>query len=105
MKVIIDQNVHSQLNEFYENALRLHLSLDKITISKKMERLYDGLNQLSLYAPIYGKARLHPLWMQKGYRECIIEDIHFAFQIYTDDETGEAYVYVHEACHSFLYHE
>lgn len=104
MKVVVDQTVHLVLNEFYEIALRLHPSLDRETISKKMERIYAKLEQLERYATIYNKARLHPLWIQQGYQECIIEDIHFAFQIYTDAETGRPYVYVHDACHSVLYH-
>lgn len=105
MEVFISQTVHFKLNEFYEIALQLHPSLDEETISKKMARLYAGLDQLKKYATIYNKARLHPLWIQQDYRECIIEDIHFGYKIYTDDETGEPYVYVHDACHSLMYHE
>lgn len=105
MKVVIDQTVHLILNEFYETALYIHPSLDKETIAKKMGRLFSCLDQLGRYATIYNKARLHPLWIQNNFRECVIEDIHFAFQIYTNDETGEPYVYVHDACHSALYHE
>lgn len=43
MKVIIDRTVHFVLDEFYETALRLHPSLDKETISKKMERIFTKL--------------------------------------------------------------
>lgn len=105
MKVIIDQTVHLKLNEFYEIALQIHPALDKKTIAKKMDRLFSELDKLGRYATIYNKARLNSLWIQNGYRECVIEDVHFAFQIYKDDESGQPYVYIHDVCHSYLYKE
>lgn len=105
MKVVIDQNVHLKLNEFYEIALQRHPALDEKTIAKKMNRLFSDLDKLGRYATIYSKARLYSSWIQNGYRECVIEDVHFAFQIYKDDETEQSYVYVHDACHSYLYKE
>ena len=105
MKVVVDQTVHIKMNEFYEIALQLHPTLDGKTKAKKMNRIFSELDRLGHYATIYNKACLRSSWIQNGYRECVIEDIHFAFQIYKNGETGEPYVYVHDACHSYLYKE
>ena len=105
MKVVVDQTVHLKIDEFYEIALQLHPALDGKTIAKKMDRIFSELDRLGHYATIYNKVRLRSSWIQNDYRECVIEDIHFAFKIYKDDETGMSYVYVHDACHSYLYKE
>ncbi|WP_293670357.1 hypothetical protein [uncultured Parabacteroides sp.] len=42
MEVIIDQAVHDAIMDFYEASKRLHITLDKETISKKMKRIYDA---------------------------------------------------------------
>lgn len=93
-----------KINRFYEISRQLHISLDEVTVQRKMQRIYDGLDKLGKYALTYRKARLLPEWIESGYRECIIEDFHFAFQIYRDDN-DLLYVYVHDVCHSLLYHE
>lgn len=102
MDVIIDQQVHSVIMDFYEASKRLHITLDNETIIKKMKRIYDGIDNLGKYATSYNMARRNLEWVQKGYKECIIENFHFAYQIY-QDENGEPFVYVHDACHSYLY--
>ena len=102
-KVYLDHKLHRKIIQFYEMALRLHSALDEETVQKKMQRIYEGVEKLRQYAPIYRKARLLSEWIEAGYRECIVEDFHFAFQIYKNEE-GVAFVYVHDACHSFLYH-
>lgn len=104
MDVIIDQQVHSVIMDFYEASKRLHITLDEETVVKKMRRIYDGINNLGKYATTYNTARLRSEWIQQGYKECIIENFHFAFQIY-QDENGAPFVYVHDACHSYLYTE
>lgn len=104
MDVIIDQAVHDAIIDFYEASKRLHITLDEETISKKMKRIYDEIENLGLYATAYNTVRLRKDWIQKGYKECVIEDFHFAYQVY-QDENGNAFVYVHDACHSFLYRE
>ena len=88
MKVVVDQTVHIKMNEFYEIALQLHPTLDGKTIAKKMNRIFSELDRLGHYATIYNKACLRSSWIQNGY-----------------GETGEPYVYVHDACHSYLYKE
>ena len=103
MDVILDRIVHLRIIDFYESALNKYPSLDEYTISKKLVRIYDALEELGKYATMYGKARLKSEWLEKGYQECIIEDFHFAYRIYKD-EFDQDYVYVHDACHSFLYY-
>ena len=105
MKVIVDDSVHHRLNEFYFNALLNHPALDEMTVIYKVERLYAALEQLGKYASALPVARLKTEWIALEYREYIVEDFHFAFRIYTDETCGISYVYVHDACHSLLYHE
>ena len=102
MKVYIDHTVHWQIERFYEDALLKHDALDKQTITKKIQRLYDALEALGGYAYIYPLARLKSDWINKGYREFICEDFHFAYQIYVLDD-GERIVRIHDALHSLLY--
>ncbi len=104
MKVYIDQEVHWKIEEFYDAALANHLALDEITIIKKVNRLYDALEGLSIYARIYPKARYNQEWINAEYREFICEDFHFAYQIYTL-ENGSEIVRIHDASHSLLYKE
>ena len=101
--VYIDRKVHEKIRQFYEASMQLHISLDEKTVQKKMQRIYEGLEKLGRDALTYRKARLLPNWIEAGYRECIVEDFHFAFQVYKE-ENNTIYVYVHDACHSLLYH-
>lgn len=100
--VYFDRKVHEKIKQFYEVSMQLHLSLDEKTVQKKMNRIYDGVLKLGKNALTYREARLMSEWVEAGYRECIIEDFHFAFQVYKD-ENNTIYVYVHDACHSLLY--
>jgi len=102
MKVYIEQTVHNQVEQFYEEALLKHGALDELTIIKKIQRLYDALEALGDYAYIYPLARLKDDWIKKGYREYICEDFHFAYQIYTLED-GTEIVRIHDAVHSLLY--
>ena len=104
MNVYIDKLVHQQIIEFYEVAMAKHITLDEVTVSHKIDRLYDALNNLGLYAMSFPLARLKQGWIANGYREYLYDDFHFAYQIY-EREDGTQIVRVHEACHSFLYHE
>lgn len=105
MKVIIDNKVHNIIDEFYEYARQRHTALDPYTIIYKVLRIYDELGNLGNYAFVCPNPRLKKDWIAKGYKECIIEDFHFAFQLFQDDTTQECYVYVQDTCHSLLYHE
>ena len=102
MKVYIDRHVHWRIEDFYENALLNHTTLDEITVMKKVHRLYDALENLGNYAHIYPLARLKKEWTTKEYKEFICEDFHFAYQIYTLED-GTEIVRIHDALHSLLY--
>lgn len=103
MRVYIDKTVHEEIMSFYRAALAHHVTLDEITVMKKIDRLYDALESLGDYAGIYPHARLKPDWISKGYQEFICEDFHFAYQV-CQLEDGERIVRVHDAVHSLLYY-
>lgn len=105
MKVIVDHKVHCCIEEFYDSAKRKHITLDMVAIIHKIQRIYKGLEDLGNYAFICPNPRLRKDWIDKGYKECIIEDFHFAFQLCRDSISDEYYVYVYDACHSLLYYD
>lgn len=102
MKIFIDQKVHKEIEHFYDIALQKHEALDEMTVLKKINRLYEALESLSIFAYIYPFARLKKEWIQEGYREFICEDFHFAYKIYKL-ENGTEIVRIHDAVHSLLY--
>ncbi len=94
---MISDQVHEVIMDFYEASKHLHITLDEETVAKKMLRIYDKVNDLGKYATCCNTARLKLKWKQNGYKECIIENFHFAFQIY-QDENDESFVYVIAIC-------
>jgi hypothetical protein len=46
MRVIIDDRVHDTIENFYKISLRLHPTLDEVTVEKKKDRLYAALETL-----------------------------------------------------------
>lgn len=104
MKVHINTGVHQQIHDFYKIAMIKHISLDEITVARKIDRLYKALDSLGLYANSYPLARLKQDWISKGYKEYIYEDFHFAYQVYICDD-GSEIVNIHDVCHSYLYKE
>lgn len=103
MRVFISPLVHQAIEEFYDYALLRHPALDQLTVMRKVDRLYDGIQSLSDFAHIYPSARYKHEWIDKDYQEFICEDFHFAYEI-ASDVNGEELVLVQDACHSFLYH-
>ena len=104
MKVIIEEQVHQSILEFYAISMRLHPTLDEATVMAKVERLIGAMNELNKFCFIYADARLKQSWKEAGYKEMIVEDFHIAFRI-ERDEDGEEYVTVYDAVHSLLYHD
>lgn len=102
MKVFIDKRVHTIIEQFYDYALLKHEALDEVVVLKKVQRLYEALEELGKCAWVYPFARLKKEWIEKKYREFICEDFHFVYQIYVDDDGSEV-VRVHDVCHSYLY--
>ena len=44
--MIIDDRVHDIIENFYKVSLRLHPTLDEVTVEKKKDRLYAALETL-----------------------------------------------------------
>lgn len=103
MDVYIDDRVHQVLKEFYQAAMLKHPALDEVVVQRKVERLYNKVDSLGRFASSLPLARVKTDWIARGYREYIVEDFHFAYQIYKKED-GECIVRVHDACHSLLYH-
>lgn len=103
MRIIIDNEVHLVIENFYRAAMSRHITLGYQTVEDKKNRLYDAIEDLRYNHRIYPKARLKQDWIDAGWQEFICEDFHFAFEM-GYDRYGEEVVYVHDAVHSLLYH-
>ena len=68
MKVIVSPIVRIKINEFYKAAMRNHPSLSEETVLKKADRMFKGLQILSLTQG-FSEARLHREWISNGWRE------------------------------------
>ena len=101
MKVIVSPIVRIKINEFYKAAMRKHPSFSEETVLKKADRMFKGLQILSLTQG-FPEARLHQEWRTNGWRELVIEDFHFAFEV-VDKVGGEGVVVIRDAVHSMLY--
>lgn len=58
MKVIIEEQVHQAILEFYAISMRLHPTLDEETVLAKVERLIGAMYDLGKHPFIYADARL-----------------------------------------------
>ena len=101
-KVIVSPIVRIKINEFYKAAMRNHPSLSEETVLKKANRMFKGL-QVLIMTQGFPEARLNQEWRANGWRELVIEDFHFAFEV-VDNVDGERIVVVRDAIHSLLYH-
>lgn len=102
MKVIVSPIARIKINEFYKAAMRNHPSLSEETVLKKANRMFKGLQVLSMTQG-FPAARLNQEWRANGWRELVIEDFHFAFEV-VDNVDGERIVVVRDAIHRLLYH-
>ena len=103
MRVIIDDRVHDVIENFYKVSLRLHPTLDEVTVENKKERLYEALETLQEFPFRNAEARCKKEWKQRKYLVLICEDFLFGYKVYKDSETKEQYVYVHDVVYSSLY--
>lgn len=101
MKVIISQLVRARIKEFYDYAMKNHITLSEETVEKKELRMYKELQTLG-HAQGFRKARLNKKWASYGWHEFVCEDFLFAYEVVRNKE-GERYVIVHDAEHSLLY--
>ncbi|MBR1550088.1 MAG: hypothetical protein IJ634_05560 [Bacteroidales bacterium] len=70
-------------------------------MTAKKKRLYSALGALGDFPSLYPLARLKASWRKQGYRECIFEDFHFAYEIVEVDD--EQILAVTDAVHSLMY--
>lgn len=103
MKVVIEKHVEDVLWDFYDVAMRLHPSLDEVTVARKIERLFEEIQSLRLFPYQHSVATFNRSWIASGYRDLVVEDIHIAYEIAAFD-TGELFVHVVDAEHSLLHH-
>lgn len=101
MRVIISPTVRIKIKSFYQAAMTNHPLLSEETVMKKMNRMFDCLEILSVTQG-FKKAQHNRLWIEKGWRELIVEDFHFAFEMVKTPD-GERVVIVRDTVHSLLY--
>lgn len=101
MKTLVSARVSLQVDEFYRYAMQKHISLSESMVDAKKNRLLNALESLGDFPSLYPPARLKQSWRKQGYRECIFEDFHFAYEIVEVD--NEQIVAVSDAVHSLLY--
>ena len=102
MKVLIKPLVRERLDEFYEAAMKCHITLSEDTVLAKKERLIDSLSTLETMQG-FPLSRCNDVWQQKGWHDFLCEDFHFAYEL-AQDEEGNDVVVVQDAVHSLLYH-
>ena len=78
-----------------------HPLLSEQTVLAKKNRLISSLQILSITQG-FKKAQYNRQWIANGWRELIVEDFHFAFEVAKTSE-GEHVVIVRDAVHSLLY--
>lgn len=103
MRVIIDDRVHDAIENFYKVSLRLHPTLDEVTVERKKDRLYAELETLQVFPFRNSEARHKEEWRRRKYLVLICEDFLFGYKVYTDPVTKEQYVYIHDVVYSSLY--
>ena len=104
MRVIVHETVYQAVDEFYAAAIANHPALDIQTVLNKEERLYNALQTLGKTYYLSPDARFVLDWKQKGYKDFIYEDFHFAFHVVAIP-SGELVVAVEDARHSLLFHD
>lgn len=103
MRVVIESHVQETLWQFYNVAMQLHPSLDEVTVTNKISRLFEAIQTLQHFPYKYPLATYNRVWIANGYRDLVVEDIHIAYEIARLD-TGEMFVHVVDVEHSLLHH-
>ena len=101
MRVIVSPMVRIKIKSFYQSAMTNHPLLSEETVMSKMNRMLDCLEILA-FIQGFKKAQYNRLWIANGWRELIVEDFHFAFEVVKTTD-GERVVIVRDAVHSLLY--
>lgn len=101
MKVFVSPTVHTKIEEFYKAAMNNHLFLEESVVRNKMNRLYASMEAIGDFPYAYPKARVKTDWKNKGYREFICEDFHFAYKVIRS-KSREPFVAIYDAEYSAL---
>lgn len=101
MRVIVSPIVRAKIKSFYQAAMTNHPLLSEDTAMKKMNRMLNSLEILAITQG-FKKAQYNRQWIANGWRELIVEDFHFAFEV-VRTSAGERVVIVKDAVHSLLY--
>jgi len=101
MRVVVTPLVETRINAFYDAAMLNHPLLSEQTVMAKKNKLISSLQILSITQG-FKKAQFNRQWIANGWRELIVEDFHFAFEV-AQTPDGEPVVIVRDAVHSLLY--
>ena len=101
MKVRVDNRVYEVMEDFYDKSMDAHPTLDYETVIRKTLRLEQAMCDFAEQAEIFHRTPYRKDWQEKGYREFVHEDFHFAYKVYQTSD-GEKVVQFHDACHSLL---
>lgn len=101
MRVVVSPIVRAKIKNFYQAAMTNHPLLSEETVMKKMNRMFVCLEILSITQG-FKKAQYNRQWIANGWRELIVEDFHFAFEV-VKTSGGEPMVIVRDVVHSLLY--
>ena len=101
MKVVVTPLVEAKIDAFYDAAMVNHPLLSEQTVMAKKKRLIASLQILGITQG-FKKAQYNRLWIANGWRELVVEDFHFAFEV-ANTPDGERVVIVRDAVHSLLY--
>lgn len=103
MRVYIDNRVYEVMQDFYDQSMDIHPSLDYETVVQKTIRLEKAMYNFAKHAFIFRKEPYRNDWREKGYYEFEHEDFLFAYRVYRS-ESGEMVVRYFDACHHLLNH-
>ena len=101
MRVIVSPIVRSKIKSFYQAAMTNHPLLSEDTAMRKMNRMLNSLEILAITQG-FKKAQYNRQWIANGWRELIVDDFHFAFEV-VRMSAGERVVIVRDAVHSLFY--
>lgn len=101
MRVIVSPIVRIKIKDFYQASMTNHPLLSEETVMRKMNRMLECLEILAITQG-FKKAQYNRQWIVNGWRELIVEDFHFAFDVVKIPD-GERVVIVRDVVHSLLY--
>ncbi len=104
MRVIVRDTVYQAVENFYDEAMKNHPTLDIQTVLNKEERLYKALKKLGKTYYLYQESRYVIDWKRKGYLDFMYESFHFGFHVVALP-SGELVVSVEDVRHDLNFHD